>query len=48
MVVGPLGEIIYEKANEKDTHTVILERSQLDEVRKSFPFWLDGDNFLIV
>jgi hypothetical protein len=43
-----LGEIIYEKANDEDTHTIVLERSHIDEARKSFPFWQDGDNFLIV
>ena len=48
MVVDPLGEVMYEKVHDEDVHTVTLERSHLDEVRKNLPFWLDGDNFLIV
>ncbi|MFN5422855.1 MAG: amidohydrolase [bacterium] len=48
MVVDPLGEVMYEKAHDEDVHTITLERSRLDEVRKNLPFWLDGDNFLIV
>lgn len=48
MVVDPLGAVMYEKADEEDIHTIALERSHLDEVRKQLPFWSDGDHFLIV
>ena len=48
MVIGPLGEVIYEKSDLEEIHSSTLERAYLDEVRKNFPFWMDGDNFLIV
>jgi len=45
MVVDPLGEIVYEKANEEDITTVELSYEQLQEVRTRLPFLKDGDNF---
>ena len=45
MIVDPLGEILYQKANEEDIFTYTLQREKLDEVRERFPFWKDADEF---
>jgi len=47
MVVGPLGEILYQKKDEEDIFTIELNKEHLEEVRKRFPFWKDADNFII-
>ena len=45
MVVNPLGETQYHKADEEDIHTVIIERQMITTVRTQFPFWKDADAF---
>ncbi|MEO6329574.1 MAG: nitrilase family protein [Ginsengibacter sp.] len=45
MIVDPLGEILYQKANEEDVFTFVLVKEKLDEVREKFPFWRDRDEF---
>lgn len=47
MVIDPLGEIIYQKAKEEDIFTITLTKEKLEEVRTKFPFWKDGDHFLL-
>ncbi len=47
LVIDPLGEVLYHKADEEDTFTITLEKEWLEEVRKKFPFWKDGDQFII-
>ena len=47
LVIDPLGEVLYHKADEEDISTITLERERLEEVRAKFPFWKDGDNFII-
>jgi omega-amidase len=47
MVVGAMGEIMYEKENEEDTHTITLSKEQLDAVRTKLPFLKDADDFHI-
>lgn len=47
MIIGPLGNILYHKADEEDVHTITLQKDELNEVRSKFPFWKDGDNFSI-
>jgi omega-amidase len=47
MVVDPLGKILYEKENDEDINTSILDKSLLEDVRTNFPFWKDADHFLI-
>ncbi|HWB28097.1 MAG TPA: nitrilase family protein [Chitinophagaceae bacterium] len=47
MVIDPLGEILYEKLHEEDIFTITLQKERLEEVRNKFPFWKDGDKFLI-
>jgi predicted amidohydrolase len=48
MVVSPMGEILYHKAHDEDIHTITLEKTQLEEVRKNLPFWKDADGFIVV
>jgi predicted amidohydrolase len=48
MVVDPLGEILYHKANEEGVFTYTLQKEKLDEVREKFPFWRDADQFDIL
>ncbi|MFT3948867.1 MAG: amidohydrolase [Agriterribacter sp.] len=47
MVVDPLGEILYTKADTEDICTTILQKDKLTEVRSKFPFWKDADEFSI-
>ena len=47
MVLDPFGEILYHKTNEEDVHTTTIEKRTLDEARIKFPFWKDGDEFMI-
>ncbi len=45
MLVGPLGEILYQKAHDEDIFTVSLQKEVLLDVRNKFPFLKDGDAF---
>jgi omega-amidase len=46
-VIGPLGDILYQRAGEEDIFTVTLEEKDLNIAREKFPFWKDGDSFLL-
>jgi predicted amidohydrolase len=48
MVINPMGEILYHKAHDEDVHTITLDKSKLEEVRKNLPFWKDADGFIVV
>ncbi len=48
MVVDPLGQVLYTKAQEVGTHTMALDKNFLEEVRTKFPFWKDADPFQIL
>ena len=48
LIIDPLGEVLYHKADEEDIFTITLERERLDEVRTKFPFWKDGDDFRLL
>lgn len=48
MIIDPLGETLYHKANEQDVHTQELSMEKLEEVRHKFPFWRDADEFKIL
>lgn len=48
MVIGPLGEVLYSKAEDEDLFTVVLQKDKLDEVRSKLPFWKDADEFSIL
>ena len=47
MVINPLGETIYTKANETDTYTFTLEKESLLSIRKQLPFLKDADGFML-
>jgi omega-amidase len=47
MVIDPLGEILYQKAQEEDVFTITLDKEHLQQVREKFPFWKDADSFEI-
>ena len=47
MIIDPLGEILYQKANVEDVFTHTLNKEKLNEVREKFPFWKDADTFTI-
>jgi omega-amidase len=48
MIIDPLGEPLYHKANDEDIYTHALSKEKLDEVRSKFPFWRDADEFKIM
>jgi predicted amidohydrolase len=48
MVVDPLGQVLYTKANEVDTHTLALDKLVLEDIRTKFPFWKDADPFQLL
>ena len=47
MVIDPLGEIVYHKADKEDIYTFTLDKADLNHIRYRFPFLLDGDNFTL-
>jgi omega-amidase len=47
MIINPLGEIIYSKADEEAIFTYTIEKSVVDEIRAKFPFYKDSDSFNI-
>ena len=47
LVVDPLGEVLYYKADEEDVFTITLEKNRLLEARAKFPFLKDADDFRI-
>ncbi len=48
-VWSPGGEVLYTApAGEEAVHTVVLQRQALDETRSRFPFWKDGDRFVLL
>jgi predicted amidohydrolase len=47
MIVDPLGEILYQKANEEAVFTITLNKEKVEETRNHFPFWRDADVFVI-
>jgi omega-amidase len=47
-VFGPLGEKIWQQANEVACHTVTLEKEVLRKVRTDLPFLNDADKFLLL
>lgn len=48
MVINPLGEILYHKANDEDIYTITLQKEELETTREKMPFWKDADPFLII
>lgn len=48
MVIDPLGEVLYTKANEASIYTAVLQKEHLSDARTRFPFWKDADSFSII
>jgi predicted amidohydrolase len=48
MVVSPLGEVLYHKADDEDIFTITVKKEDLDDVRRKFQFWRDADDFQIM
>lgn len=47
MIIDPLGKILYTKKNKEAVFTYTLQKENLIEVRKKFPFLNDADSFNI-
>ena len=47
LVIDPLGEVLYNMADEEDIFTITLESEKLEEIRTKYPFLKDGDRFRI-
>lgn len=47
MIIDPQGNILYHKEGAEDVYTCTLDRKMLEETRSKFPFWKDGDHFLL-
>lgn len=48
MIIDPLGEVLYHKADQEEVFTITLHKEKLQEVRNKFPFWKDADHFMIM
>jgi predicted amidohydrolase len=48
MVVDALGATLYQKTQDADVHTIVLQKEPLEEIRTKFPFWKDADEFNII
>jgi predicted amidohydrolase len=48
LVIDPLGQVLYHKADEEDVFTITLEKEKLEEIRNRFPFLHDADGFKIL
>lgn len=47
MIVDPMGQVLYYKADDEDTVYMELEKSVVQEAREKFPFGRDADSFTI-
>jgi omega-amidase len=47
MVIDPLGQVLYHKADDEDIFTIRLQKENLTDVRSKFPFLKDADSFMI-
>lgn len=47
MLIDPLGEVLFHSQHDETIYTVTLHKEKLEEVRSRFPFWRDGDAFVI-
>jgi omega-amidase len=48
MIIDALGEVLYTKKEEEDIFTIILDKTNLEEVRQKLPFLKDADDFMIL
>ena len=47
MIIDPLGQVLYCKADDEDIFTLTLHKKELTDIRHKFPFLPDGDHFSI-
>lgn len=47
MIIDPLGETLYHAGARDETFTHTLQKDDVTNVRRRFPFWRDADHFLI-
>lgn len=47
LIIDPLGQILYHKADAEDVFSITLQKEDADKVRAQFPFWKDADAFRI-
>ena len=47
LIIGPLGEILYDAADREEVFSLTLQKETLTGVRQHFPFWRDADHFTI-
>ena len=48
MLVDPLGEVLYQKKDEEDVFTTIINKQVVDDTRSRLPFLKDADKFILV
>lgn len=48
LVIDPLGQVLYHMADEEEVNTITLSKEKLEEVRTTFPFWKDADDFTLM
>ncbi len=48
MIIDPMGEILYYQKDSEDVSCIKLQKDHLLSVREKFPFWKDGDDFMIL
>jgi len=48
MVIDGMGEVLYEKTNDEDIHTITLSKEKLQDIRTKLPFLKDADDFSIL
>jgi predicted amidohydrolase len=47
MIIDPMGQVLYYKADDEDTVYMELEKEVVLEAREKFPFGRDADSFSI-
>ena len=47
-VYGPLGELLWQQAQDAVCHTVTLDKNSLSQSRTEYPFLKDADDFIIM
>jgi omega-amidase len=47
-IVDPIGEVLWQQANEEASFTYTFQPEKLREIRARFPFLNDADNFMLL
>lgn len=47
MIINPLGEVLHTASNEEATLTETITKDSVQKIRSQFPFWKDGDDFIL-